>query len=562
MNKIFYITIFFLIYASQLVEAQKVDGVLPSVDSVNKKIHLVDSLSRTNINRIDSLSRVSLAIEKYSRKVDNIQNKFSLGQVFNSSKTLNTDSVPLLKLKGNASHALEKTHQVDSLQHVLSTKLDSLKSKIKDPLALQKKTDSIQALYTNVVGKRLLILKEKGAILSKEEKNFLQQSGMPAVDLNLPKLPKVNVPNSSLPDGSLNNLDVRAPDVSLPSTTANTNLQLPELGRIDLPEIPGLQQVDKIKDVTGELKLISGKAGEYLKDAKQIKEEGLNGSKNVDKLAEDGLKNIDEVQAIQKEISGADKLKQLQQLELDKITNAQQLRDHASSKMAMDKILSNEDLVKAQITKMSKYKKKFDSLPDMRYVPKFKPNSMKGKPLKERLVPGVLFQILSEDKQTSWFVAPELLYKFSGTFSGGVGGVYRLQYTKSPKMIWDNPLYGYKLIAQAKAYKEFYVRTEWENINSVVPIIVTNGDPQNRTWSSNWLVGVGRVQKISLRLNGYFWACYNLTHDPLDTFKNKVYVKTGIQFNLTTDHKKIQKHITDKIEKRAKESRASLESLN
>ncbi|HZX74478.1 MAG TPA: hypothetical protein VFE57_08660, partial [Cyclobacteriaceae bacterium] len=204
-----------------------------------------------------------------------------------------------------------------------------------------------------------------------------------------------------------------------------------------------------------------------------------------------------------------------------------------------------------QMQILNKHKKKFDEIHDMRYVPKIRPNAMTGKPLMERLVPGVLFQILKENDNMSWFIAPELLYKISATFSVGAAGMYRVHYSLAPKMIWEDPVYGFKLIGQAKVYKGFYLRTEWENTSMVSSTSTYNSDPILRQWNSNWLAGIGRAQKISGRLNGYFWGFYNITSDPHDIFKNKVILKTGLQFNIVDEHKKIRKHITEKIEKQS-----------
>jgi len=129
----------------------------------------------------------------------------------------------------------------------------------------------------------------------------------------------------------------------------------------------------------------------------------------------------------------------------------------------------------------------------------------------------------------------------------------------APKIVWADPIYGYKLIAQAKAYKGFYVRTEWESISRIIQSNPQLNDASSRKLNSNWLAGLGRVQKISPRLNGYFWGFYNFTRDPMDMFTNKVILKTGIQFKLVDEHKKTRKHISDKIERLSKESKEKSE---
>jgi len=234
--------------------------------------------------------------------------------------------------------------------------------------------------------------------------------------------------------------------------------------------------------------------GSVKDDIKEAKEKGLDYTEHADELAEESLKKLKEVKALEGQLSAAEKLKQAQQAELEKIKNAQHLRDQLASGKVTEKVLANEEQVKAYMEKMAKYKKKFDKLPDIRYVPKIKPNAMKGRPLKERFAPGMLFQIVKSDQTVSWYLAPEVLYKFSGTFSGGVAGVYRFQYNLSPKVIWDNPLYGYKVIGQAKTWKSFYLRSELERLNYFRPVV--------KLFSSRWPASRPQRQVLGHQLVG------------------------------------------------------------
>ncbi len=511
---------------------QQRDSLLQKSDSVLYKFPSIETLRSKYQKKLDSLSALKLPGNKYYKKLDSLRNEFSIENLLSKRKS-KRDSLRLPSLQSDSSVVLKKRKEIDSLKQSLSLKIDSLKAKAGNPLAVQKKADSLQAVYNQAIGKRLAVIQQRGIKLTDGEKKFLEQAGVPGINLNTPSIPGLKLPeNGNMPDLGLNTPKVQLPKSNLPG----------------LPSIPGKDQVGKIQDRIGEIKAVSEKAGSYAEDIKQVKEEGLSKAKNLDKAVEDGVKNIDEVQALQGELSGAEKMKQLQQLELDKIKDAQNIRDHLSTKSATDKILANEEQVRAYMEKMGKYKKKFDYLPDMRYIPKIKPNAMKGKPLKERIVPGILFQILKENERISWYLAPEVLYKFSGTFSAGAAGLYRFQYTTSPQVVWNDPVYGYKLIGQAKGYKNFYVRTEFESTSLLYPA-VNNLDKQQRIWQSNWLVGLGRTQAISHRLNGHFWAFYNLTRDPQDIFRGRIILKTGIQFNLVNYRKNLENHVTEKMKR-------------
>jgi len=532
MNKQRILITIFLCFAGYLSVAQQHDSLLHKSDSLLQKLSSIDTLGSKYQKKLDSLSALKLPGNAYYEKLDSLRNEFSIEKLLSKRKS-KRDSLRLPSFRSDSSVVLKKRKEVDSLKQSLSFKIESLKAKAGDPLMLQRKTDSLQAVYNQAIGKRLSAIQQKGIKLTDGEKKFLEQSGVPGINLNTPSIPGLQLPeNGNMPDLGLNTPKVQLPKSNLPG----------------LPSIPGKDQVGKIQDRIGEIKAVSEKAGSYAEDIKQVKEEGLSKAKNLDKAVEDGVKNIDEVQALQGELSGAEKLKQLQQLELDKIKGSQNIRDHLSTKSATDKILANEKQVKAYMDKMGKYKKKFDNLPDMRYLPRVKRNAMKGRPLKERIVPGILFQILKESDHISWYLAPEVLYKFSGTFSAGASGLYRFQYTTTPKIVWTDPVYGYKMIGQAKTYKNFYLRTEFERTSLLYPD-VSNIDIQKRIWQSNWLIGLGRTQKISNRLNGHFWAFYNLTRDPQDIFRGRVILKTGIQFNLVNYRKNFENHITEKMKK-------------
>ncbi|NBW35940.1 MAG: hypothetical protein EBR30_13135 [Cytophagia bacterium] len=550
----------------------KSNKVKQKTDSLKQRVlsgaWLKSRRKQTDSITVKDLAQGSIPVDTMPKQVISVQHKLdstksTLSLLHLSGRNRGKlDSLKSAKLGSDTSSFSKKKASLDSLKENYAFRLDSIQQRIKDPLKLQQKKDSLTQAYNGAVASKLKKIQDKGLGLTSEEKSFLHQSGMPNVGLNAPLLPAFNMPTSSIPDVALNAPDLSLPQVSLPEasipTTISPDIKIPTLDKVGLPEMPMGEQLTKVKNISSEAQVVGSKVGDYAKDVKEIKDEGLEKSQNLDKLVDEGVQNIDQVEAVQKELAGAEKLKQLQQLELDKIKNAQELRDQASSAVVNAKVLSNETLVKEQVEKMNKHKKKFDHIQDMRNIPKFKPNSMKGKTIIERLEPGVLFQFLKEKEKTNWFIAPELLYKLSGTFAAGAAGLYSFQYTSAPKIVWTDPVYGYKFIVQAKAYKSFYVRAEWESTSRMISSTSQLNNWEQREWNKNYLAGLGRVQKISPRLNGYFWGFYNFTRDPKDLFTNKVILKTGIQFKLVDEHKKTRKHISDKIKRLSEDSRRSM----
>lgn len=516
-------------------------------------------LQKDSVNarlRLESIVKSDSALSQSSKfnqeKRLEIADKFSIRNLFGRRKR----KLDSLRSAKRHQPALKEKQEIDSLKQSYALKLDSIKSSTRDPLAVKKKSDSLKAIYDKALTKRISFLKKNGVKLPKGAKKLSDRAllatgktpllptakipgmgDLPNLNLNLPdaNLPKLDVPNANLPK-----LDV--PEFNVPDVT------VPQLDQLKKAELPG--ELGKAKDLVGD---ITGKGKEAVglaKDAERLKEEGIN-SDEATELIEGAVKNAKPLKDVSKQLGEADKFEQLKQLDLANLKNAQSARDQLASKVATDKLLQNEETIKAYMEKMGKKKKKFDEISDMRYVPKIKPNEMKGKPLSERLMPGMLFQIVetgqtkTEKKIVAWFLAPELLYRFSGKISAGASIVYRFQYTMSPKIIWDQPMYGYKLIGQVKTWKNFYVRTEWENLSFYFPSATIDG--QKRIWQNNVLAGGGRVQPISERLSGYFWVFYNVTRDPHDVFKNRVILKTGLQFAIVSSHKKLVKHVGDKM---------------
>jgi hypothetical protein len=279
-------------------------------------------------------------------------------------------------------------------------------------------------------------------------------------------------------------------------------------------------------------------------------------TKKAEAWADQKLKETDQVKMLESQMGAAEKLKQLQLAELEKIKQAQTIRDQISAQTVTDKITEKQEVIQQQIEKMNKYKGKLDHVHDLRFVPKIRPNQMKGKPWKERWVPGVLLHARKTDDTLEWFVAPELLYRLSGIISVGAGGMYRIRTMREPLFVWAQPIYGYRMIAQVNAYKGFYGRLEFESNNQ---LISTYKNEEVRVWKSGWLAGIGRTQRITSDLNGYFWVFYDFNREGNDFFRSAVFVKTGFQLNLSSDRKKLIKHVEEKAKNTFHREQSNLE---
>ena len=103
---------------------------------------------------------------------------------------------------------------------------------------------------------------------------------------------------------------------------------------------------------------------------------------------------------------------------------------------AIDHFAGKQEQLKAAMDKMAKYKQKYSSVSSIKDLPKRPPNAMKGKPLVERLVPGLFFQFQQKNYNLFDF-NPYLGYKLSGRFTSGLGWNQRYAYDRR-KENWNS----------------------------------------------------------------------------------------------------------------------------
>lgn len=515
-----------------------------------------NNVNKSDIYKVDFYGANKIEFDINSKSLDSsklvaLDERFKISNLFRGRKRESKS----LQSTYRKSLALKVNHEIDSMKRSFIFRFDSIESSSNDPLVVKKKSDSLKQVYESALSRRISFLKRNGVRLPKRagrlsDKALLATGKFP--QLSTSRIPGAGDLSGNLPisnigrsDESLPKLDVT--DASL-SSIQNSYINVPQLGELKNRELPG--ELSNARNVMGDVSSQAKEVGGLAKDAERLKGEGIN-SDEANELIDGAIKNAKPLEGVSNQLSEVEKLDQLKQLDMAKFKDAQLARDQLASKITTNQVLQNEEAVKVYMEKMRKRKRKFNQISDMRYIPKIKPNEMKGKPLGERVVPGLLFQIFDSGqtrdskKIVSWFLAPELLYRISGKLSAGIGGVYRIQYSVAPKVFWDRPLYGYKLIGQLKIWKDVHLRAEWENLSFYSPPTLL--EDRQRIWRNNWLAGIGRVQPITARLSGYFWAFYNVTRDPDDIFRNRVILKTGLQFTIANNHKKLIKHVGEKM---------------
>ncbi|NJM27010.1 MAG: hypothetical protein HC859_17595, partial [Bacteroidia bacterium] len=174
-----------------------------------------------------------------------------------------------------------------------------------------------------------------------------------------------------------------------------------------IPQVPGTENLGSIGDITQQ-------AGQYGNDVKAIASGDLGEVKQVPELIENKVGEMADVKGLQDQAS---------QIPINPAMSEEEAKAQIKEqvkKVAVDHFAGHEDKLKEAMDKIAKYKQKYSEVQSLKDLPKRVPNAMKGKPLRERLVPGVTLQFQRKNDYLL-DVSPSIGYRFSGRITGGLG---------------------------------------------------------------------------------------------------------------------------------------------
>src|SRR5690606_22360598 len=126
----------------------------------------------------------------------------------------------------------------------------------------------------------------------------------------------------------------------------------------------------------------------------------------------------------------------------------------------------------AAMEKIAKYKQKYSSVNSIKDLAKKPPNPMKGKPLIERIIPGINSQILTKNDLLVDF-NPYAGYRFTGRLTAGAGWNYRLAYNERDNNFNKAArIYGPRAFGEFKIGKGFTGHFSIEVMNTNTPPII------------------------------------------------------------------------------------------
>ncbi|MFM9839316.1 MAG: hypothetical protein ACKVOQ_13695 [Cyclobacteriaceae bacterium] len=507
-------------------------------------IFVVTTCAASAQEKKDTLRLPTQATERAIQKVDS------------TNRTLQS-KIDNAKLPGDST-ARAAYHKVDSIRSGFQAKADSLQLAYKKPLdkidatskSLQHKIDSLQTvkLPTSKLTAKLDSVKNLGtkkiAEMNQKVEKLKGKATESLKSLNLP--PEMQGPMDKLQQSvgsyKVPMVDGKIPDLGiggtkLPSMEIPKGVNISSVGSTKIPGMEGVGEIKELKNLaneTKELTKLTGEAGKYGKDVQSISKGKLGEVKNLDKKAEEEAKKM----VGSKELDGmtGDLEKYKKQLggrpDSAALSMAKQEAKEMVMKEATNHFAGKEEILKGAMDKMAKLKTKYSEVKSMADLPKRLPNPLHGKPLIERLVPGITLQFMSQ-KDLLLDVNLSVAYRISPRFQSGLGWIERITFASWLPTISDR-VYGLRNYTEFKLPKGFSARADIEYLNAVIPpLLINSTDIGKRDWEWSILVGLKKDFKIFKSVTGNIQTMYRLwsDHDKVP-FPDRLNIRMGFGFPL------------------------------
>lgn len=400
----------------------------------------------------------------------------------------------------------------DSITTNIQNHIDSL-SNLDQPVGkITSKVDSINS----VKEEKLFAIKQKTEDVKKKAKEKIDQ-------LNLPKEISGEVGKYT---SALDQLDITLPD---------SEFIIPQLNLKEIPnmKLPGLNnplsgELGKVNlsDVTSELSGVKNKISsiqQELPDMPTVEDVASKAEEKATKLASEKIGDINGVP----EIPASEE-------------QAKEMLVTEAKKQAIDHFAGKQDKLQAAMDQMSKYKQRYSNVQSIKDLPKKLPNEMYGKPLRERLVPGLSIQI---QKRNDWWFDfnPYLGYRFSGRITAGLGWNYRIAYNfNRGELNPDMYIYGPRTYGEFRIKKGFSGRLEVEVMNTPVRVPPSQ-DFATQEWVWGAMAGLKKEYRISKSLRGNAQVLYNVFNPHYKSpYTDRLNMRIGIEYRIPKEKPKAQ----------------------
>ncbi|HMG94134.1 MAG TPA: hypothetical protein VK589_28940 [Chryseolinea sp.] len=450
----------------------------PPIESTKSKFESLNSVVQSKIdsvtNPIAISSRLDSIENNLNSSIDSLTYSYSKGLAkiqFESQRYRSKiDSLQSLKLPSDMYKG-----KMDSLSQMLTSFQEDLTTKIEG--IKKKATDKITELLLPPE------LKEKVAALSNSIANLNGQTLQSVLPENL-TLDQLGRPTTDILRGAA------IPDLNVPGTQSVIGALFSN--QTLLPDVPGLKDINGMENITG----LGERAGDVQSKVSEVADFK---PESIDRLAESNMSRLKVMQGIQEQIGDlpTTSIKSEEEMKAE-------LKDQAQA-IAVDHFANNQEQLNAAMTKISQYKATFSNVNSLADISKKPPNAMKGKPLIERIVPGLGLQVQKREDVLLVDFNPYAGYRFTGRITGGAGWNQRVPYNMDKRRFSSTVrIYGPRVYGEFKLGRGFAPRVEIELMHTLVPPFTLSPtlDPEHSEWVWGVFAGIKKEYKIFRELNG------------------------------------------------------------
>jgi hypothetical protein len=497
----------------------------------------VQSTSRTNSSNLTAketvvtdttrLQKVKAKLNRHKSKTDSlIHSKDSLHtvqQVKLQKEKVDSIGQRLQSKTDSVAHALDPSTLMDKGISQLKNKSDSVFNGL-----LGSKKDTLQQKVNNVKSSVTGATQKVESSIAKVTSPF-QEQGAALPNINMPETGAVNMPSLPTP----NTLNTNLPQTTLPTDLPQADIPNIELDKVNEVKagitekiaeekegIKGLGQLEELNQLQEKTEVVR----EVSSKVEAVKKEGAG------KVAEEALANTDQLKAVSKELSAAEKAKQYYdpQVAKEEMLNKAKLE-------AVNHFAGHESDLVAVMEKLSAAKAKVPDPDGVIDLFAKRQNTQRGKKWHERLTYGLSLQF--QKPSALWLdVNPYVLYKFSDKIAAGIGLTSRWSYhLKESDWRSKEKIYGPRASFEWRAKKDFALKADIECVNGVYPARIINGQLKefdNRLWIWTYFAGVKKSFQFSEKIKGNVQMMYNLynpeKHSP---YADRINVRIGFEWN-------------------------------
>lgn len=441
--------------------------------------------------------------------------------------------------------------QIDSLYTTFVHETDSLKSDFKSKLLeisnsrslLQQLSDSLQSInlptdkVTQKIDSLARIQQKLLAELDAKVQNLKDNTIGRLEELELPegmqtKASEVlgSVENYKLPMGDfdLPGLDIAGFD--LPSDPLSNLAGMDDLG-FSFENLTQSDALQGYQEKFGGIGDLSDKAGAYSQELKKYTEGDML---SVDNLSETMENKTVEYTGLNEALQQPDGLEQYQEM-YGQMQNPDALKEEAVQQVqeyAFDHFAGKQEVLKQAMEHMEKIKDKYESFSTLPADFKKGYNEMKGKTLKERLIPGIAIQLM-KDEYFMTDVNVYVGYRITGQITTGPGWNHRVIYDfDNWQFRNENAVYGPRFFGEYKLKKGFYPRLEIETMHTNQEKQTTDIKTNDWVWGS--FVGIRKEFGLVSWMRGTVMIMFNVyevfSSDHRSPYSSVVNGRLGFEF--------------------------------